>query len=116
MSLEKTAGNKLGLAINYQHIDYAYEAQGNLEKALLNYKLSLDYNGQNNSTLVRVICYNSIGQVYIKHKQFFNTKVFIGKVLGMYFKINDQFYIASSYINLGWVQKEMGCLPLPRKT
>lgn len=110
LSLEKTAGNKLGLAINYQNIGYAYEAQGDLEKALLNYKLSLDYNGQINSNLGRVICYNSIGQVYIKQKQFFDAKAIIKKALGMALKINDQFYITSSYINLGWVQKEMEVL------
>ncbi len=110
LALEKQAGNRLGLAINYQNIGYAYEAQGELESALRNYKLSLEFNEQIDSNLGRVICYNSIGQVYIKQKKYFDAKVIIQKALSMALSINDQFYIASSYINLGWVQKEMGAL------
>jgi tetratricopeptide (TPR) repeat protein len=107
LEIEKQADNKLGLAINYQNIGYAYEAQGDLENALSNYKLSLEFNEQIDSNLGRVICYNSIGQVYIKQKKHIDAKIIIEKALEKALKINDQFYIASSYINLGWVQKEM---------
>lgn len=107
LSIEKQSGNRLGLAINYQNIGYANEAQGNLESALRNYKLSLEYNEQINSNLGRVICYNSIGQVYIKQQKYLDAKVIIEKALAKALQIGDQFYIAASYINLGWVQKEM---------
>ena len=110
IEIEKRAGNRLGLAINYQNIGYAYEAQGELENALRNYKLSLEYNEQINSNLGRVICYNSIGQVYIKQRKYLDAKVIIEKALDKALNINDQFYIAASYINLGWVQKELGNL------
>jgi len=106
--IEKKSGNRLGLAINYQNIGYAYEAQGDLKIALRNYKLSLEYNEQINSNLGRVICYNSIGQVYIKQKKYTDAKAIIEKALEKALLIGDQFYIASSYINLGWTQKEMG--------
>ena len=110
IAIEKKAGNRLGLAINYQNIGYAYEAQGELENALRNYKLSLEFNEQIDSNLGRVICYNSIGQVYIKQRKFDDAKVIIEKALTKALTINDQFYIAASYINLGWVQNEMGDL------
>ncbi|WP_460220741.1 tetratricopeptide repeat-containing sensor histidine kinase [Psychroserpens sp. MEBiC05023] len=105
--IEKKSGNRLGLAINYQNIGYAYEATGDLENALRNYKLSLEYNDQINSNLGRVICYNSIGQVYIKQKKYPDARVIIEKALEKALQIGDQFYIASSYINLGWAQEKM---------
>ncbi|MFD2915104.1 tetratricopeptide repeat protein [Psychroserpens luteus] len=108
LQIEKQASNRLGLAINYQNIGYAYEAQGDLESALRNYKLSLEFNEQLNSNLGRVICYNSIGQVFIKQKKYIDAEVIIEKAYKKALKINDQFYIAASLINLGWVQKEMG--------
>ena len=105
--IEKEYGNRLGLAINYQNIGFAYEAQGELENALRNYKRSLDYNNQIDSELGRVICYNSIGKVYIKQEQYNDAKVIIEKALEKALNIGDQFYIASSYINLGWAQKHL---------
>ncbi|MGB3606959.1 tetratricopeptide repeat-containing sensor histidine kinase, partial [Psychroserpens sp.] len=108
--IEKKAGNRLGLAINYQNIGYAYDATGDLENALRNYKLSLEYNEQIDSNLGRVICYNSIGQVYIKQGKYDDAKVIIERALKKSLLIGDQFYIASSYINLGWVQEQMNQL------
>jgi tetratricopeptide (TPR) repeat protein len=107
LTIEKESGNRLGLAINYQNIGFAYEAQGELENALRNYKRSLDYNNQIDSELGRVICYNSIGKVYIKQEKFNDAKVIIEKALEKALNIGDQFYIASSYINLGWAQKHL---------
>ena len=105
--IEKKSGNRLGLAINYQNIGFTYEATGDLENALRNYRLSLEYNNQIDSNLGRVICYNSIGQVYIKQKKYSDAKVIIEKALEKALLNGDQFYIASSYINLGWVQQKM---------
>lgn len=110
--IEKESGNRLGLAINYQNIGFAYEAQGELKNALRNYKRSLDYNNQIDSELGRVICYNSIGKVYIKQEQFNDAKVIIEKALEKALHIGDQFYITSSYINLGWAQKQLGLYDL----
>lgn len=107
LEIEKKSGNRLGLAINYQNIGYAYEATGDFENALRNYKLSLEYNEQLNSNLGRVICYNSIGQVYIKQNKPNDAKVIIEKALQKAIQIGDQFYIASSYINLGWAQEQL---------
>lgn len=108
--IEKQLNNRLGLAINYQNLGYADEAKGELELALKNYKRSLDYNNQIDSEVGRVICYNSIGQVYIKQKKYTDAKIIIEEGLKKAIKLNDQFYIASAYINLGWTQMEMNSL------
>jgi tetratricopeptide (TPR) repeat protein len=105
--IEKELNNRLGLAINYQNLGYADEATGQLDLALKNYKRSLDYNNQIASEVGRVICYNSIGQVYIKQKKYADAKTIIEEALKKAISINDQFYISSSYINLGWTQMEM---------
>lgn len=105
--IEKEANNRLGLAINYQNLGYADEAKGLLNLALKNYKRSLDYNNQIDSEVGRVICYNSIGQVYIKQKKYNDAKIIIEEGLKKALNLNDQFYIAISYINLGWAQMEL---------
>ena len=106
--LEKEVNNRLGLAINYQNIGYAEEAQGLLELALQNYERSLDYNEQIDSEVGRVICYNSIGQIYIKQKKYTDAKVIISQALKKALELGDQFYISYAYINLGWAQSESG--------
>ncbi len=106
--IEKKFNNQLGLAINYQNLGYADEAKGQLDLALKNYKRSLDYNNQIDSEVGRVICYNSIGQVYIKQRKYNDAKIIIEEGLKKAIKLNDQFYISSSYINLGWTQMELG--------
>ncbi|MEZ4855162.1 MAG: tetratricopeptide repeat protein [Gelidibacter sp.] len=105
--IEKESDNKLGLAINYQNIGYVAEAKGFLDEALKNYNLSLDYNNAINSEIGRVICYNSIGQIYIKQQKYDDAKKIIEKALKKALTKGDQFYIAFSYINLGWVNSEL---------
>ncbi|WP_353776944.1 tetratricopeptide repeat protein [Winogradskyella sp. 3972H.M.0a.05] len=110
LAIELEEDNKLGLAINYHNIGYAEEAKGNLEKALTNYRRSLGYNNIIDSDLGRVICDNSIGKVYIKQEKYEEARPLIEEALEKALKIGDKFYIASSYINLGWLEKELGLL------
>ncbi|WP_083702074.1 tetratricopeptide repeat protein [Mangrovimonas sp. DI 80] len=106
--IEKEQDNILGLAINYQNIGYANEAKGLLDEALIDYKTSLEYNNQINSDIGRVICNNSIAQIYIKQGKPQEAKEIIEDALKMALMEGDQLYIASSYINLGWAQNELG--------
>lgn len=106
--IETEENNKLGLAINYQNIGFAEEANGDIDKALDNYKRSLEYNELINSNLGRVICYNSIGQVYIKQGKYQDAKPLLEDALKKALQIKDQFYISSSYLNLGWLKMELG--------
>ena len=107
LTIEKEAENKLGLAINYQNIGYAKEAKGLLSEALEDYQTSLSYNEQINSEIGRAICYNSIGVIYIKQEKYNEAYTIIKDALEKALIVGDQFYTASSYINLGWVQNKL---------
>jgi tetratricopeptide (TPR) repeat protein len=98
---------KLGLAINYHNIGYAEEAKGNLNAALTNYNKSLDYNIAIDSEIGRVIYYSSLGGIYLKKKKYKDAEPIIKEALDKALKLNDQFYIASSYINLGQLANEL---------
>ncbi len=104
LSIEKQYDNRLGQAINYHNIGYAEEAKGNLDEALFNYKTSLDYNNAINSDIGRVICNNSIGGIYLKKENYKAAEPIIKEALENALKTGDQFYIASSYINLGQLE------------
>ena len=107
IAIERENKNKLGLAINYQNIGYALEQQGKLEMALSNYKTSLRYNEEIDSDVGRVICKNSIAQIYLKQNDPKRALEIIDPILDLALAIDDQFYIASTYISLGWAQLEL---------
>ncbi|MDW5289325.1 tetratricopeptide repeat protein [Formosa sp. PL04] len=105
--IEKETKNKLGLAINYQNIGFALEHKGNLNQALVNYKISLDYNAQMNSEIGRVICNNAITQIYIKQEKYEDALTLISETLNDAKAVGDQYYLAKTYINLGWAQERL---------
>ncbi|MDN3491921.1 tetratricopeptide repeat-containing sensor histidine kinase [Winogradskyella bathintestinalis] len=107
LKIEKETNNKLGLAINYHNIGYAEEANGNLNVALSNYNKSLDYNNAINSEIGRVICYNSIGGIFLKQEKYTEAAPIIKEALKKALLLDDQFYIASSFINLGQLELKM---------
>lgn len=104
LEIEKKSDNKLGLAINYQNIGYAKEAKGLLNEALKDYQTSLRHNEDINSDIGRVICFNSIGKIYIKQKKYDEAITLLQDALAKALKIEDQYYIATSYTNLGWLE------------
>lgn len=104
LKIEAAADNKLGLAINYHNIGYAEEAKGNLDIALENYETSLAYNEAINSEVGRMICFNSIGGIYLKKEHYTKAEPIIRDALKKALAQKDQFYIASSYINLGQLE------------
>jgi len=74
---------------------------------MLNYKKSLSLNELINSDLGRMICNNSIGQVLLKQnkpKEAFN---YIKPTIEIAERLGDDFYTASSYLNLGWAYFEL---------
>lgn len=107
LEIEEKADNKLGLAINYHNIGYAEEAKGNLDIALINYEKSLYYNESINSEIGRMICFNSIGSIYLKKENYRNAEPIIKDALKKAVALKDQYYIASSYINLGQLEIEL---------
>jgi len=110
LTIEKDLNNKLGLAINYQNIGYAKEHKGFLEDALKDYETSLSYNNEINSQIGRVICYNSIARIYIKQEKFIEAFNLSESTLKKALEIGDQFYISTSYMNLGWANYELNNL------
>lgn len=107
LSYEIELNNRLGLAINHQNIGSAKESKGQLEEALKHYQTSLDYNNQLNSDVGRVICYNSIGRLYIKQGKFKEAKQLISRNLQKAIELKDQFYISSSYLNMGLAESKL---------
>lgn len=110
LAIETEGENRLGLAINYHNIGYAEEANGNLDAALINYEKSLAYNNQINSEIGRIICKNSIGGIYLKKENYNAAEPIIKEALTKALITGDQFYIASSYINLGKLEIELNQL------
>lgn len=111
LAIEVEADNKLGLAINYHNIGYAEEAKGNLDIALANYEKSLFYNEAINSEIGRMICFNSIGGIYLKKEDYDKAEPIIRNALKKALALKDQFYIASSYTNLGELEIALNQLP-----
>lgn len=107
IEIEKKTNNRLGLAINYQNIGFAQEHKGMLDKALKNYQTSLEYNELLNSDIGRVICYNAIAQVYIKKADYNQALSILNDALTKALQLGDQYYLAQTYINLGWTQEKL---------
>ncbi len=115
MEIEKSVGNKLGLAINYHNIGYAKEATGDLEGALIDYQESLRYNDEINSDLGRVICNNTIGRIYIKQEKYKEAIDIISSTLEKAKGLRDKFHLSGVYTNLGWAYLEMKEYALAKK-
>lgn len=113
--IEKQIGNNLGLAINHQNIGGIYEKKNQLDKALEEYYLSLKYNEIINSELGKLICYNSLGQVFLKQNKINKAEYYLKDVINMSLKTEDDFYISSSYLNVGWLNSEKSNLSLARE-
>ncbi|WP_159021963.1 tetratricopeptide repeat protein [Formosa sp. L2A11] len=105
--IEKSTNNKLGLAINYQNIGIVLENQGQLDKALTNYRTSLQYNEEISSIMGRVICNNAITQIYIKQKKYNTALALVTTTLKEAIALGDQYYLSQTYINLGRAQEKL---------
>lgn len=110
ISIEKEIGNKLGLAINYQNIGFALEGKKRFDIALKNYQISLNYNEEINSIVGKVICNNSIGQIFLKQNKPLEALKIIEPNLKLAIENDNQLYIASTYIILGWAQSNLNRL------
>jgi tetratricopeptide (TPR) repeat protein len=107
MALEKELGNKLGLAINYQNIGECLEYKGELEEALHYYRTSLEYNNEINSDKGRVICKNSIAQIYIKQNKLTQALDILEPNLLAAESMGDMSIITAININMGWAMMEL---------
>ena len=115
ITIEKQIGNNLGLAINHQNIGGIYEKKNELDKALEEYYLSLKYNEIINSELGKLICHNSLGQVFLKQNKINKAEYYLKDVITMALKTEDDFYISSSYLNIGWLNSKKANLSIARE-
>ncbi|WP_405564055.1 tetratricopeptide repeat protein [Polaribacter sp. Asnod6-C07] len=106
--IEKSINNELGLAINYQNIGYAKDAQGKTEEALGYFEKSLAINNKINNTFGQIICKSSIANMYIKQGNP-NKAIALLKVnLVTAEKLGNKKYLSYEYLNLGWAQSKLG--------
>lgn len=108
LKLEEELGNKLGLAINHQNIGECLELKGDLEGALENYRKSLAFNEDINSTYGRIICKNSLAQIYLKQDMPYAALVLLEPLHEQSKTIGDFFVTSTIFINTGWAHTELG--------
>ncbi|WP_235855420.1 tetratricopeptide repeat-containing sensor histidine kinase [Flagellimonas pelagia] len=108
LKLEEELGNKLGLAINHQNIGHCLEEKGDLDAALENYRKSLAYNEEINSDIGRVICKNSLAQIYLKQDMPYAALVLLEPLHDESKRIGDYFIASSVFINTGWAHTKLG--------
>jgi tetratricopeptide (TPR) repeat protein len=105
--IEKSIGNKLGLAINYQNIGFAKNAQGKTNEALEYYNKSFEINKKINNTYGLIICKSSIAGIYIKQNNPQKAINLIKSNIEPAKKLGNKEYLAFEYINLGWAQSKL---------
>ncbi|WP_313777808.1 tetratricopeptide repeat protein [Flagellimonas meishanensis] len=108
LKLEEELGNKLGLAINHQNIGDCLEQKGDLEGALENYRKSLAYNEEINSDIGRIICKNSLAQIYLKQDMPYAALVLLEPLYEQVREVGDFFVTSSVFINTGWAHTVLG--------
>ncbi|WP_291869506.1 tetratricopeptide repeat protein [Maribacter sp.] len=101
MLLEKDLGNELGIAINHQNIGECQEAKQDLTAALQSYLTSLAYNEKINSDMGRIICKNSIAQIFIKQKKINKALAILEPALADSKSLGDKYITSAVQINLG---------------
>lgn len=102
--IERSIDNKLGLAINYQNIGYAKDAQGKIEEALEYFQKSLDINHKINNVYGLVICYSSVANIYIKQNKPKEALQLISENFEPVKKLGNKEFLSYHYLSSGWAQ------------
>ncbi|MHB0755702.1 tetratricopeptide repeat-containing sensor histidine kinase [Polaribacter sp. M15] len=105
--LERSIGNELGLAINYQNIGYAKDAQGKTDEALTYFLKSLAINNKINNSFGKVICNGSIANIYIKQNKPKEAISLITTNFDAVKKLGNKEMLSDYYLNLGWAQSKL---------
>jgi tetratricopeptide (TPR) repeat protein len=105
--IERSINNTLGLAINYQNIGYAKDAQGKTEEALKYFEKSITINNKINNIFGKIICNSSIANIYIKQNKPQEAVKLLNSNFNDVVKIGNKEYLSYFYINLGWAQTKL---------
>lgn len=106
---EKTQ-DKRGLAINHQNMGLAFQNLGDIDAALEHYNKSLQYNIENNSSIGKVICHNSISNVLLLQGKYEEAYNYISEVVDLSEEIGNQYYTSDVYVTFGNVQLKLDSL------
>jgi len=105
--IEKKIHNNLGLAINYQNVGYAKEAQDKISEALTYYKKSLEINKKINNDLGKIICNSSIANIFIRQNKIKKALDLINKNIPIVEKSGNKYYHSFELLNLGYAQTKL---------
>lgn len=83
------------------------EEKGDLEGALENYRKSLAYNEEIDSDIGRVICKNSLAQIYLKQNMPYLALVLLEPLQNESKNIGDFSITSLVYINTGWAHTKL---------
>ncbi|MDX8552399.1 tetratricopeptide repeat protein [Tenacibaculum sp. 1B UA] len=108
--IQEKTGDKRGLAINHQNMGLAFQNLGDIDAALEHYNKSLQYNIENNSSIGKVICHNSISNVLLLQGKYEEAYKYISEVVSLSEKTGNQYYTSDVYITLGNVQLKLDSL------
>ncbi|WP_237561849.1 tetratricopeptide repeat-containing sensor histidine kinase [Flagellimonas algicola] len=108
LKMDEELGNKLGLAVNHQNIGQCLENKGDLDGALEHYRKSLAFNEDINSTYGRIICKNSLAQIYLKQDMPYAALVLLEPLHEQSKTIGDFFVTSAVFINTGWAHTALG--------
>jgi tetratricopeptide (TPR) repeat protein len=106
--IDEKLDNKLGFAINYLNIGECQELKGELESALKNYRISLNYNEEIKSNMGRILCKNSIAQINLKQDKPNAALVLLEPLKNQAIELGDNSITALVFLNLGWAQMKLG--------
>ena len=105
--IERSINNELGLAINYQNIGYAKDAQGKTEEALDYFQKSLAINMKINNVFGIIICNSSIANIYIKQNKPKEAITLITDNFDKVKKLGNKEFLSYYHLNLGWAQSKL---------
>ncbi|WP_397444972.1 tetratricopeptide repeat protein [Polaribacter sp. R77954] len=105
--IERSINNQLGLAINYQNIGYAKDAQGKTDEALDYFLKSLAINNKINNIFGKVICNGSIANIYIKQNKAKKAIALITTNFDAVKRLGNKEMLSNYYLNLGWAQGKL---------
>ena len=115
MKIQRELGHTQGIAINHKCFGDTYQGLGNLDEALKNYRISLNYNHKINSKIGKIICGYNIANVLIKQKKYPQALTTIDTILHLVLEEKDKYYLSKTFNTLGLAQLHSNKLQSAKK-
>jgi LytS/YehU family sensor histidine kinase len=115
MKIQRELGHTQGIAINHKCFGDTYQGLGNLDEALKNYRISLNYNHKINSKIGKIICGYNIANVLIKQEKYPQALTTIDTILHLVLEEKDKYYLSKTFNTLGLAQLHSNKLQSAKK-